>query len=144
MAEYACLGHNVYIYIYHIYHASTIKVWTAWTPIMSIDIYCCSGNQAAVVLLVGHHPRVPQHLLRRCGALQPTGLAFRIPTWVVVVVVVYHVIIVAIERKLSWWRNFGVYGKRLRSTHCREFHPFETIQKCLLRKNYSIITSPWP
>ena len=33
-------------------------------------------------------------------------------------VVVYHVTIVAMD---IGWRNFGLFGNRLRSTHCREF-----------------------
>ena len=35
------------------------------------------------------------------------------------VVVVYHVTIVAMD--MGCWRNFGLFGNMLRSTHCREF-----------------------
>ena len=36
-----------------------------------------------------------------------------------VVVVVYHVTIVAMD--MGCRRNFGLFGNRLRYTHCREF-----------------------
>ena len=35
--------------------------------------------QAAVVVLAGHHPRLPQHLHRRRRALQPAAVAHGVP-----------------------------------------------------------------
>ena len=60
---------------------------------------------------------------------------------ILVVVVVYHVTIVAIGHGML--KIFWPFGTRLRSTHCREFN-YLKLQTRLLRQNYSIITSPWP
>ena len=35
--------------------------------------------QAAVVVLAGHHPSLPQYLHSRCRALQPARVAHRLP-----------------------------------------------------------------
>ena len=44
-----------------------------------VQILGAADVQAAVVVLAGHHPRLPQHLHRRRRALQPARLAHRFP-----------------------------------------------------------------
>ena len=51
------------------------------------------------------------------------------------VVVVNHVTIVAMD--MGCWRNFGLYGNRLRSTHCRELL---YLKLCQLINYYLILT----
>ena len=44
-----------------------------------VQVLGAAHVQTAVVVLAGHHPRLPKHLHRRRGALQPAGLAHGVP-----------------------------------------------------------------